>query len=166
MRRQTVTAFGLASLLLVSASAPDVKLTASAPCAVTRPNQKGPPDAVLSKAALPVDPAFYGNDALWTSLWPDGAVVFKKGGVGSILPDGSLRMKFLWLLATDGPLTVTGRRLDGEARALTAEIPAGFLGKGFQPSYLIFPTVGCWEVTATANGSTLAFVTTVVTQGL
>jgi hypothetical protein len=92
-------------------------------------------------------------------------VVFKKDGPGSMLPDGSLRMKFLWLLATDGPLIVTGRRLDGESRPLTSEIPDGFLGKGFQPSYLIFPTKGCWEVTAKANGSTLTFVTTVVTQG-
>jgi len=92
-------------------------------------------------------------------------VVFKKDGPGSTLPDGSLRMKFFWFLATDGPLTVTGRRLDGETRPLTSEIPDGFLGKGFQPSYLIFPTKGCWEITAMANGSTLTFVTTVVTQG-
>ena len=74
-------------------------------------------------------------------------------------------MKFLWLLATDGPLAVSGRRVDGEARRLTAEMPQSFVGAGFQPSYLIFPTAGCWEVTATANGSTLTFVTLVATQG-
>ena len=74
-------------------------------------------------------------------------------------------MKFFWLLATDGPLTVSGRRLDGDARPLTAEMPQSFVGAGFQPSYLIFPAAGCWEVTATANGSSLTFVTMVATPG-
>jgi len=138
----------------------------SATCAVTAPNHNPLPDAVRSKAAVPEDfTSIHGNGALWTYLWPDGTVVFKKGGVGSVQADGSLRMKFLWLLATDGPLTVTGRSLDGEARPITTQIPDGFVGKGFQPSYLIFPTVGCWEVTAQANGSALKFVTMVVKQG-
>ena len=44
-------------------------------------------------------------------------------------------MKFLWLLATDGPLAVSGRRLDGDARPLIAEMPQSFVGAGFQPSY-------------------------------
>jgi hypothetical protein len=29
----------------------------------------------------------------------------------------------------------------------------------------LFPTIGCWEVTAKANGSVLTFVTRVVTDG-
>jgi hypothetical protein len=74
-------------------------------------------------------------------------------------------MKFLWLMATDGPLTVEGRLLDGAAGALRTEIADGFVGRGFQPSYLIFPAEGCWEVTAKANGSALTFVTKVVTSG-
>jgi hypothetical protein len=169
MRQQTLVASALTGLFLVSGSAPaEVEvLGGSATCAVTAPNHNTPPEAVRSKAGVPPgNPLIYGNDAIWTSLWPDGTVVFKKGGPGFVLADGSLKMKFLWLLATDGPLTVSGRRLDGEARPLTTEMPNSFLGRGFQPSYLIFPTVGCWEVTAKANGSTLTFVTTVATQGL
>jgi hypothetical protein len=92
-------------------------------------------------------------------------VVFKKGGPGDVFPDGSMRMKFLWLLAGDGPLTIEGRRLDAVAPPLGATMSGGFVGRGFQPSYLLFPTIGCWEVTAKANGSVLTFVTRVVTDG-
>jgi hypothetical protein len=166
MRQQTVMASALAGLLLMSVSAPAEVLVGPATCAATAPNQNVPPQAVLSKAVIPrADPLRHGNDAIWTALWPDGTVVFKKGGPGFVLADGSLKMKFLWLLAGDGPLTVSGRRLDGEAPPLTAQMSDGFRGRGFQPSYLIFPTVGCWEVTARANGSTLTFVTAVATQG-
>jgi hypothetical protein len=98
-------------------------------------------------------------------LWSKGTVVFKKGGVGQVLADGTLQMKFFWLLAVDGPLTIEGRRLDGDAPRLRSAMPGGFVGRGFQPSYLLFPTTGCWEVTAKANGSTLTFVTRVVTDG-
>jgi hypothetical protein len=166
MRQQTVMASALAGLLLMSVSAPAKVLVGPATCAATVPNHNTPPETVRSRAGVPaVNPLIYGNDAIWTSLWPDGTVVFKKGGPGFLLADGSLKMKFLWLLAGDGPLAVTGRRLDGEAPPLTAQMSDGFRGRGFQPSYLIFPTVGCWEVTARANGSTLTFVTAVATQG-
>jgi hypothetical protein len=117
------------------------------------------------KAAVPeVNPFIYGNGSIWTSLWPDGKVVVKRGGPGQVLPDGSLRMKFLWLLRSDGPLTVSGWRLDADARPLVADIMSGFVGRGFQPSRLIFPGPGCWEIMATANGSTLTFVTAVVQE--
>ena len=75
-------------------------------------------------------------------------------------------MKFLWLMAGDGPLTLEGRRLDGEAGPLRSEMSDGFVGEGFQPSAaIIFATAGCWEVTAKSNGSALSFVTRVTTEG-
>jgi len=133
---------------------------------VTAPNHTPLPEAVQRKARVPADTtSIHGNSVIWTHLWPEGTVVIRKGGPGFLLADGSLKMKFLWLMAADGPLTVEGRRLDGETRALRAEIPDGFAGRGFQPSSLIFPTAGCWEVTARSNGSTLSFVTRVTTQG-
>ena len=135
-------------------------------CAVTAPNQSPLPDIVRSRAAVPAaDPSLHGNGQIWTSLWPEGNVVFRKGGPGFVFPDGSLKMKFLWLLAGDGPLTLEGRRLDGEAGPLRSEMSDGFVGRGFQPSYLIFATAGCWEVTAKSNGSALSFVTRVTTEG-
>jgi hypothetical protein len=135
-------------------------------CAVTAPNQSPLPDLVRSRAAVPAADMFrHGNSQIWTSLWPEGNVVFRKGGPGFVLPDGSLKMKFLWLMAGDGPLTLEGRRLDGEAGPLRSEMSDGFVGRGFQPSYLIFATAGCWEVTAKSNGSALTFVTKVTTEG-
>jgi hypothetical protein len=49
-----------------------------------------------------------------------------------------------------------------DARPRRSEIAAGFVGAHFQPSYLIFPSPGCWEITARANGSEMSFVTRVV----
>jgi hypothetical protein len=43
---------------------------------------------------------------------------------------------------------------------MSAEVPAGYADH-FQASGLIFPTAGCWEVTARAGESTLTFVTSV-----
>jgi hypothetical protein len=52
-------------------------------CLVTKANGNPPPG--LQPSAL-----FYGNGALWTVLWPDRTVVFRPGGSGFALPDGSL----------------------------------------------------------------------------
>jgi hypothetical protein len=129
-------------------------------CHTSRGNDTHPPAAVLARAGIPGS-GLHGNGTIWTVAWPDDTVTFRKDGPGTIEPDGSLKMKFFWVLATDGPLTVAGRRLDGSAAPLRAEIPAGFVGQGFQPSGLIFSTPGCWEVTARANGSEFTFVTKV-----
>lgn len=109
--------------------------------------------------------AWHGNDSVGTGLWPDGTVIFKPGGPGFVLSDGALRMKFFWLKAPGAHLIVSGQRLDGTATALRADIDSQFDGKGFQPSYLIFPSPGCWRVNATAAGETLSFVTSVVKIG-
>jgi hypothetical protein len=131
-------------------------------CPVTQPNHSRIPASVQTKAQVgETSEWLYGNDKIWTYLWPEGTVTFRKNGPGFILRDGSLQMKFLWLLAVDGPLSVSGRRVDGTAAPLRTDF-SPVVGQGFQPSYLIFPTEGCWEVTARANGSEMTFVTKVV----
>jgi hypothetical protein len=47
-------------------------------------------------------------------LWPEGTVVFRPGGPGEILPDGSLSMKFGWTRGEGlrGKLKINGRRLN------------------------------------------------------
>jgi hypothetical protein len=117
---------------------------------------------VLARAGINNGKGFHGNGSIWTSEWPDGTVTFRKGGPGFVEPDGSLKMKFFWLLAGPGPLTVTGKRLDGAAAALRVDMPDGFENAGFQPSSLIFPTPGCWEITAKTSGPALTFVTKIV----
>ena len=109
----------------------------------------------------------YGNELLATALWPDGKVIFKPGGPGSVLEDGALEMKFPWFWrGVEGKLTLEGRRLDGAAPPLRAFIPVNRMyGHGFQPSSLIFPTPGCWEVTGRVGDASVTFVTQVVKIG-
>jgi len=107
-------------------------------------------------------PNFFGNGKLWTSLWPDGTVIFRPGGPGDISADGSLSMKWPWWRGTRGKLTIEGKRLDGSALPLPAYIPEGYGDTGFQSTALIFPTEGCWEVTGKVGEDSLTFVPRVV----
>ena len=131
------------------------------PCEVTIPN---------GIAAVPeqADTASHGNKQLSVGpfgLWPNGTVVFKPGGAGFVTRDGSLGMKFGWLRGVPGQLKIEGRRLDAPAPPLRAEIPNGYEDSGFQATYLIFSTPGCWEVTARVGDASLTFVTMVVKIG-
>jgi hypothetical protein len=113
----------------------------------------------------------YGNALLSVGpfgLWPDGTVLFKPGGAGFVTRDGALGMKFGWTRGVRGTLNVSGRRLDGAAPPLIFETNNGYGDIGFQASYLIFPTPGCWEVAAQVGEreeSKITFVTKVVKLG-
>jgi hypothetical protein len=61
-----------------------------------------------------------------------------------------------------GQLVIEGRRLDGKARPIRADIPSGYGESGFQPSGIYFSTEGCWEVTGSVGEASLTFVTLVV----
>ena len=130
---------------------------ASAACPVTKPNGNIPPGPSPS-------PDLYGNGALWTGLWPDGTIEFRPGGPGFVLQDGSLKMKFPWWRKARAKLTITGRRLDAPAPPLQADIGAS-TDFQFVPTYIIFPTEGCWEVTGKAGKASLTLVTRVVKIG-
>ena len=127
------------------------------PCHVTAPNGSTPPGERPS-------PRFHGDENLWTMLWPEGTIVFRPGGPGFVLPDGSLQMKFPWWRGVQGRLIIEGRRLDAVAPPLRAHIPNGYTS-GFQATGLIFPTPGCWEVTGHAGDATLSFVVSVLKIG-
>ena len=100
----------------------------------------------------------YGENGLWVGLWPDGVV---RAGLDFVRPDGSVDMKFWWYRdeAARGRLTISGHRLDGPAPPLKASVPEGYGEVGFQATGLVFPTPGCWQVTATSGNATLTFVT-------
>ena len=70
------------TLLVASVGAHQTPKPASFDCPVSQPNGPGKYE--------------YKNEFLATSLWPDGTVVFKPGGPGSVEEDGSLSMKFPW----------------------------------------------------------------------
>ena len=71
--------------------------------------------------------------------------------------------KVLWIRPAGSQLIVSGRRLDSDASPMTARVPCCY-PTGFQASGLAFPTDGCWEITALAGKSQLAFVTLVAPE--
>src|SRR5262249_50685765 len=115
-------------------------------CRVTKPNGNTPPGERPS-------PHFHGGDGLWTALWRD-----EPSAPDAVLGDGSLSMKWPWGRGVKGKLTIAGRRLDGSALPLRANIPDGYGDTGFQPTGLIFPTEGCWEVIGRVGEASLTFV--------
>lgn len=122
---------------------------AVSPCPITRPNQSPPPGRTFGAD-------FHGNGAIWVGV-PDSNVV-----VWNSERDGSVRMKFGWWREVEGKLVIEGRRLDGTGPPLRADVPEGYGERGFQPSGIVFPTEGCWEVTGRAGASSLTFVTLVL----
>ena len=126
-------------------------------CPVTEPNGSLPPGETVES------PEYLGNGELWTVLWPDGKVMMEQHNQET---DGSLSMKWGWVRAVTGALTIEGHRLDAEAKPLRADIPDGYGDTGFQVSALIFTTTGCWEVTGRVGESSLTFVTEVLFEGV
>jgi len=121
--------------------------------------------APVEAAGSPVEPSIcqvtrpgggaYANDSLSVGL--PRKFVFRPGGPGFVDSDGALGIKVLWTRKTKGLLQVGGRRLDGSAPPPRAYIHD--LGDtGIQPSYLVFPTPGCWEITGKVGDSNLTFV--------
>jgi len=130
-------------------------------CPVTTPNG-------IVAGGHEEDPSSYGNRQVSVGpfgLWPEGTVVFKPGGAGFVARDGSLGMKFGWQRGVPGQLRIEGRRLDAPASPLRVEVPHGYGALGFQATYLIFPTPGCWEVTGRVGDASVTFVTRVVKIG-
>jgi hypothetical protein len=112
------------------------------------------------------DDRSYGNELLKT--YPYGDIEFRPGGPGFLTRDGGLGMKFGWVRNVPGDITATGHRLDADAPPLQSEFKCCYGKAGFQASYLIFPTPGCWEVTAQIGerqDSKLTFITRVVKIG-
>jgi len=165
MRSKTPLAVcGLLLLIATRITAEELLAAAAQPavaCEVTRPN------GIVAGSEQP-EPNSYGNRQLSLGpfgLWPDGTVVFKPGGAGFITPDGSLGMKFGWTRGVRGQLRIEGRRLDAPASPLRSHVPSGSGEIGFQATFLVFSTPGCWEVTGRVGDASLTFVTKVIKIG-
>jgi hypothetical protein len=168
MAKSVLVCVGVLALLVMFESAGNAEMqgasalqsTESFKCEVTKPNGQYPAGSGVPGGAS----SFYGNESVATTLWPDGTITFRPGGPGFVLADGALQMKFLWAKARL-PMTIEGRRLDAPAPPLRSDVNHAFDSEDFQPSALIFPTPGCWEVTSHVGRSALAFVTKVVKIG-
>lgn len=99
------------------------------------------------------------NDELLAATGRGHKVVFRPGGAGFVDHDGALGIKWGFERLKPGRLFVGGRRLDAAAGPARAYI-YDYGESGFQPIYLVFPTPGCWEISAGvgAAASPLTFV--------
>ena len=125
------------------------RVAAVDPCPVTKPNGSSPPGPTFGAE-------FHGNGAIWVGAWPANVVLSESRA------DGSIAAKFGWWRAVTGRLEIAGRRLDGPASPLTANVPDGYGDSGFQSSLIVFPSAGCWEVTGRVGHAQLTFVTLVL----
>jgi hypothetical protein len=66
----------------------------------------------------------------------------------------------IWMRPVNAEITITGKRLDGEAPALETRARSDYRS-GYLATGLVFPAAGCWEITATTGESRLTFVTRV-----
>jgi hypothetical protein len=94
---------------------------------------------------------------IWANVpaagWPAGGTVYTRRGPVS-------GQKTYWVRPKGTQLQIGGRRLDGAAPSVEADIPCCY-PTGFQIVALHFPTEGCWEVNARSGESELTFVTRV-----
>jgi hypothetical protein len=70
---------------------------------------------------------------------------------------GENGVKVGWFRPAGADLVITGERLDREAPPLESHVPCCYPTR-FQATGIIFPTEGCWHVTARAAQSELKFV--------
>jgi hypothetical protein len=94
-------------------------------------------------------PGLIGNRTLWT-------IPLRAPEYGSSTRSWELATQ-AWFRLEDGPVTVTGKRVDGGAGTFRFDMPPvesyplalnANIGPGFIPSSLEFSTGGCWKVTA------------------
>jgi hypothetical protein len=146
-------------LALITLAAADIQAaaTSTGACESTPIVQATSP---LDPSADPVNGYWYLNEdrSIWVSVpregWPAGGRVYR----GNWIIPGQ---KTYWVRPRGTALNITGRRLDGDAKPVEADVPCCYTS-GFQIVALHFPTEGCWEVHATAGDRQLRFVTKVL----
>lgn len=125
--------------------------TSTNACTVTEPVWLKPPEDSAVQ-----DPPAYGyyfvneDHSIWASAW----WTEQKEYPLRVSEEG---IKVGWFRPAGATLETTGYRLDGQAPPLEAHVPCCYPTR-FQATGLIFPTEGCWEVTAKADESVLSFV--------
>jgi hypothetical protein len=106
----------------------------------------------------------YGNARLRAVIWPHGHLVAGMlpdgGSFATINRDGSITAKLGWLRGIPGRLTIRGRRLGATAPRLRSRVPPArsYGPTGFIPTFVIFPTTGCWKVTGKQASAQITFV--------
>lgn len=119
-------------------------------CTVTEPESLTPPEDTAVQD--PPAPGYYfaneDRSILASAWWADQEEYHLSASSGGV--------KVGWFRPAGAALEITGQRTDAEAPPLEASVPCCYPTQ-FQATGLIFPTEGCWEVTAKAADSELFF---------
>jgi hypothetical protein len=137
-----------------------LRIRASDGCPLTTPNRNQP-------KGQPRNVTWHGNGLLWAaSLRPDGIYAVSPDRVG---PDGSIGAKLFWVTSPPSLApAISGRRLDAPASPLRM-LGAGqgsFMGAeaGSWATQVVFPTAGCWRLTARVRDVSLTYAVDVVVR--
>lgn len=120
-------------------------------CQVTKPIWVKPPEDSAVDGSPGYRYYFVNKDrSIWASAWWTGEAedylrVSREG------------IKVGWFRSAGVVLEITGQRIDAQAPPLDAHVPCCYPTR-FQATGLIFPTEGCWEVTARAVDRVLSFI--------
>jgi hypothetical protein len=131
-----------------AAPAATVETRSAGDCPVTPPIKDQPPDDPNADSFGLAYWYINADRTLWAGPLPEGQS-WRAGDE-----------KVIWIRPQGTQLVITGHRLDAEVPPLHADIPCCY-NTGFQVTGLIFPTEGCWEVSAKAGDNKLHFVTKV-----
>ena len=153
-----------------SAEGIDLPHTPPANCQVTLPSDgsfvPSPPlPAVpVNSFELSTDQFWFGTEKLWTVLPTDGTW---SGSVPSKPGDFAYSNKLPWFRLhpafseKDGPLTITGKRLDGPAPAFTETFESNGFSRDADREMIMggidIPVFGCWQVTGHYKDQDLSF---------
>lgn len=134
-----------------------LRLATTQACPVTVPNRAKPP-------GQPPTGSWYGNGLLWAGLARDGIYAVPPERVEQ---DGSIFNKLIWVTSPpDRAPALSGERLDAPApplRVLATNM--GSFSNATRPSWataVLFPTAGCWRLTARVGDVSLTYVVSVV----
>ncbi len=136
-----------------------VTRAAATQCPKTTFSRVAAPPGVSAADLVPGTTAYGNGKLLVGGLSVNGLIV---AGAGFVQPDGSIRWKFPWWRLVPGHLTITGRRLDAPAPALSSRVPIGYGDVGFQATGVVFPSEGCWQITGRTARTSLTFVILVI----
>ena len=105
---------------------------------------------------------WYGSAALWTVLPTDGTWSGLPHNPEGYTQKVVWWREGLWWLDEPQPaLTVSGRRLDGDAPPLNVSRANSVFAEDMQSAMMVgvdFPTLGCWEITGRYQSDELSFV--------
>jgi hypothetical protein len=118
-------------------------------CAATPFSEQRPPDPHTASFSS----WWYEGDGIWAGLAPPYEGRWFAGEPA---------LKVLWYSDVAGELRISGTRLDGSSGALSVDIPSGYEQVAYQPSAILVPEPGCWEVSGSVGHSTLRVVAEVL----